>query len=99
MLNENHIPVYGSRILFSYQQKPNLKKCMLWLDYVHLTNTKYFIHSPFNFDTPNGIIQPKYHVVLSHWDCFLSFCYHFSTIPSTLSTLKVNKSYQKKRNK
>ena len=62
---------------------------MLWSDSIHLANTKYFIHDPFNYDAQYDIIQPKHHVALTHWEFLLSFCDQFSIVPSTLSTLTV----------
>ena len=63
-LDDNNIPVYGARILCSPKRKPNLKKFMYWSDSLHITDTKYFIHIPFNFDAHDGIIQPNQHVAL-----------------------------------
>ena len=54
-------------MLFSLERKPNLKKFMLWSDFVHLTDTNYFIHGPFNYDDHDDIIQPNHHVALTHW--------------------------------
>ena len=65
-LDDNNVPVYGARMLFSQKRKPNLKKFMLQSDSVHLTDTKYFIHGSFNFDAHDDIIQPNQHVYLTH---------------------------------
>ena len=78
-------------MLFSPKFKPNLKKFMLWSNSVHLTDTKYFIHGPFNFDAHDNIIQPDQHVALTHWEFLFSFCTQFSIVPSILSTLIVGK--------
>ena len=43
-LDDNNVPVYGARMLFSLKRKPSLKKCMLWFDSARLTDTKYFVH-------------------------------------------------------
>ena len=86
-------------MLLSPERKPNLKKFMLWSDFVHLTDTNYFIHGPFNYDDHDDIIQPNHHVALTHWEFLFSFCNRFSIVPSTLSTLTVRKSSLKKRNK
>ena len=40
-LDSHNVPVYGARMLFS-------PKYMLWSGYVHLIDSKYFIHRPFN---------------------------------------------------
>ena len=61
-LDDNNVPVYGARMLISSKRKPNLKTFMLWSDSVHLTDTKYFIHGPFNFDAHDDIIQPNQYV-------------------------------------
>ena len=45
---------------------------MLWSDSAHLTDTKYFAHGSFNYDVRDDIIQPKKHVILTHWK-FLFF--------------------------
>ena len=72
---------------------------MLWSDSVHLTDTIHFIHSPFNYDTRDEIIQRDQHVALTHWKCLLSFSNQFSIVSPTLSTLTVSKSFLKKRKK
>ena len=59
---------------------------MLWSDSVHLMDTKDFLRSPFNYDAHDDIVQPKQHVVLTHWEFLLSFCNQFSIVPPTLST-------------
>ena len=37
-MNDENISVYGSRMLFKPNRKPDLKKYMLWSDSVHLTD-------------------------------------------------------------
>ena len=64
---------------------------MLWSDSIHLTDTKYFIHDPFNYDTHDDIIKPNPHVVLTHWEFFLYFCTRVSIVPPTLSISIVRK--------
>ena len=49
-LDANNVPVCGARMLFSPKRKPNLKKVMLWFDSVHLTDPKYSIRGPFDYD-------------------------------------------------
>ena len=56
-LDDNNVPAYGARMLFSPKRKSNLKKYILWFDSVHLTDTKYFTHGPFNYDAHDNIIQ------------------------------------------
>ena len=58
-LDSNNIPLYGARMLFSSKWKSNSKKYMLWSDSIHLTDSKYFIHVPFNYDAHADTIQPK----------------------------------------
>ena len=72
---------------------------MLWSDSVHLTDPKYFIHGPFNFDAHDDNIQPHQNVTLTNWEFFFSFCNQFSIVPQTLSTLTVRKPFLKKRKK
>ena len=86
-------------MLFSPKCKPNLKKFMLWSNSVHLTDTKYFIHGPFNFEAHDDIMQPNQHVALTHWKLLFSFCTQFSIVPSILSILIVGKYSLRKRNK
>ena len=98
-LDRNNVPVYGPHILFSPKRKLNPKKYMLWSNSVHLTDSKYLIHEPFNYDAHTDIIQPKQHVALTHWEFLLSFCCQFSIVPPTLSTLIVCESSTVKRKK
>ena len=86
-------------MLFSLKCKLNLTKFMLWSDSVHLTDPKYFIHGPFNFDAHDDNIQPHQNVTLTNWEFFFSFCNQFSIVPQTLSTLTVRKPFLKKRKK
>ena len=86
-------------MLFLPKRKPNLNKYMLWSDSVHLTDPKYFIYGPFFYDAHDDIIQPKQHIILTHWEFPLSFFNQFSIVPSILSTLIVRKSSLKKRKK
>ena len=90
--------LWSSHVISS-KRKPNLKTFMLWSDSVHLTDTKYFIHGPFNFDAHDDIIQPNQHVVLTHWEILFYFYNQFRLFPRTLSTLTVNKYSLKKRKK
>ena len=54
-------------MLFSTKRKPNLKTFMLWSDFVHLMDIKYFIHDSFNYVAHHDIIQPNHHVALTYW--------------------------------
>ena len=72
---------------------------MLWSDSVHLTDHKYFIRGPFNYDVHDDIIQPNQNVALTHWEFLFYFCNHFSIVSRTLSTLTVSNSSLKKRKK
>ena len=72
---------------------------MLWSDSAHLTDTKYFAHGSFNYDIRDDIIQPKKHVVLTHWKFLFYFCNQFSIVPPILFTLTVNLISLKKRKK
>ena len=98
-LDDNNIPVYGARMLFSPKRKPSLKTYMLWSDSVNLTNTKYFIHGPFNYDAHYNTIQLNQHVAIIHWEFLLSFCNQFSIVPTTIFTLMFSKYSLKKREK
>ena len=44
---------------FSPKRKSNLKKYILWFDSIHLTDTKYCIQGPFNYDAHDDNIRPK----------------------------------------
>ena len=46
-------------MLFSPKWKPNLTKYTLWIDSVHFTDSPYFIHGVFNFDSRSDIISSK----------------------------------------
>ena len=41
-LNDENIPVYGSRMIFKLNRKPNLAKYMLWTDSIHLSDSSCF---------------------------------------------------------
>lgn len=43
-LDEENIPLYGYRMIFKPNRKPNLAWYMLWTDSVHLTNPSFLIH-------------------------------------------------------
>ena len=86
-LDDNNVPVCGARMLFSTKLNQNLKKFVLGSDSVHLTDTKYFIDGPFNFDAHDGVIQPNHHVALTHWGLLFK------------TTLTVSKSSLRKRKK
>ena len=47
-MNDENIPVYGSRMLLKPNRKTDLKKYMLWSNSVHLTDSSCFIYEPFN---------------------------------------------------
>ena len=72
-LDDNNVPVYGAHVLFLPKHKPNLKQFMLWSDSVYLSNPKYLIYDPFNFDAHDDIIQPKQNVALIYWEFFYLF--------------------------
>ena len=40
-LNDENIPIYGSRILFKQNRKSAQTKYMLWTDSVHLTDSSF----------------------------------------------------------
>ena len=76
-------------MLFLPKRTPNPKKYMLGSYSVHLTDSKNFIHGPFNYDAHTDIIKTKQHGVLTHWEFLISFCNQFSIVPPILSTLKL----------
>ena len=71
-LDDENIPVYGSRMLFKPNHKPSLTKYMLWTESVHLTDSSYLIHDPFNFDSRSDVISAKKFVALRHWEFLLA---------------------------
>ena len=42
---------------FRLNENKNLKKFMLWSDFVHLADIKYFIYGPFNYVAHKDIIN------------------------------------------
>ena len=70
---------------------------MLWSDSAHLTDSKYYIHGPFNYDAHTDIIQPKQHDDLTHWKCLLSFCNQLSIVRPTLSSTVIKFSLKKRK--
>ena len=85
------MPVYGSRMLFKPNRKPNLTKYMVWTDSVHLTNFACFIHGPFNFDSHSDVISAKQFAALRHWEFLLTSCIALIIVPPTISTLTATK--------
>ena len=83
-LDEENIPVYGSRMILKLNLKPNLAKYMLWTDSVHLTDSSYFIHGPFNFDSLSDVIYAKQFVDLRHWEFLLTSCTALDIAPPPL---------------
>ena len=87
LLDGDNVPVYGSRILFKSNCKPNLAKYMLWTDSVHLTDSSCFIHSHFNFDSRSDVISAKQFVVLRHLEFLLAFYIALGIVPSLFPPL------------
>ena len=96
-LNDENIPIYGSRILFKPTRKPDLTKYMLWTDSVHLTDLSYFIHGPFNFDSRSNVISAKQFVALRHWELLLTSCIALGIVPPTISTLTATKPRKRRK--
>ena len=59
VLDKDDLLVNGARILLGPNQKPDLKKFILWTDSIHLTDSSCFFHGPFNFDTRSYVVKPK----------------------------------------
>ena len=72
-LDSSNVSIYGARMLFLPKRKQNPKTYMFWSDSVHFTDSKYFIHEPFNYNTHNNIIQLKQYVALTHWNFYFLF--------------------------
>ena len=98
-LNDENIPVYGSRMLFNSNRKPNLTKYMLWTDSVHLIDSTLFIHEPFSFDSRSDVISAKQFVVLHHWEFLLTSCISLGIVPPTIFILTETKPRKRRKNK
>ena len=96
-MNDENIPVYGSRMLFKPNRKPDLKKYMLWSDSVHLTDSSCFIHGPFNFDSRSDVVSAKQFVALCHWEYLLTSCITLGIVPPTISTLTATKPRKRRK--
>ena len=97
VLDTNNIPVYGVIILLEFNRKPDIKKCILWTDSVHLSDPSYYIHGLFNFESRSNIIKPNQCIALRDWEFFsllvlLSVLLHlFSLTSPFLHLLKLQK--------
>ena len=98
-MNDENIPVYGSRMLLNRIENHDLKKYMLWSDSVHLTDLSCFIHGPFNFDSRSDVISAKQFVALCHWEYLITSCIILGIVPNTLSTLTATKPRKRRKNK
>ena len=99
LLNDDNIPVYGSRMLFKPNRKPNLAKYMLWTDSIHLSDSSCFIHGPFNFDSRSDVISAKQFVALRHWEFLLTSCIALCIVPPTISTLTATTPRKRRKHK
>jgi len=95
--DENNVLLCGARMLFSPKRKPDLSKCILWTDSVHLTDSSYYLHGPCNFDSHSDVITGKQYIVLTHWYFLLTICHSFSIVSPILSTLTAVKGSTNKR--
>ena len=95
--DKNNVPIYGARMLFGKERKPNPDKYILWIDSVHLTDSSYYLYGPFNFDSHSDAITAKQHVTLTHWEYFLTVCNTLDIVSPILSTLATMKTLNKKR--
>ena len=96
-LNDDNIPVYGSRMLFKPNRKPNLSKFMLWTDSIHLSDSSCYIHGPFSFDSRSDVISAKQFVALRHWEFLLTSCIALGIVPPTISTLTQAKPRKRRK--
>ena len=92
VLDKRNIPVYCARWLLGPNQISNIKKYLLWTNFVHLTNSSCYIHGPFNFAFRSDIINPNQCIALSHCEFFLTSCSILSIIPSILSIIIIDES-------
>ena len=96
-LDNSNTPVYGVRMLFSPKQKPDLTKNILWTDSVHLTDSSYFLHGQFNFDSQSDIISANQYIPLLHWEFLLLSCNELGVVLPLISTLTTTKPKRRKR--
>ena len=94
-LDDQNIPVYGTRILFGPKRKPNLNKYILWTDSVQLTDLSCYIHGLFNFDSRSDIISANQFIALNHWEFLLTSCNALVIVPSII--LKITNTMTKKK--
>ena len=69
----------------------------MWTDSVHLTESSYYLHGFFSFDSRSDIIIAKKFIVLAHWEYLLRFYNTLSIVPLILFTLTDVKVLTKKR--
>ena len=97
--DKNNFHLYDTRILFGPKRKPYPRTYILWTDFVHLTDSSYYLHDSFNFNSHSDVITAKQHIALTHWEYHLTICHTFSIVPPILSTLTVIKGSTIKRKK
>ena len=73
--------------MFGPTRKPDLKKYILWTDYIRLIDPSCFLHGPFDFDARSDVIKLKQYVALTHWKFILTRCFILSIVPPTHFTL------------
>ena len=58
VLDTNNIPIHGARILLGPNRKPNIKKYILWTDFVHLSNPSCYIYGPLTLILAPILLKP-----------------------------------------
>ena len=55
VIGADNVPVYKFQILFDPSRKPDPVECILWKNYVYLTDPDCFIHGQFNYNTYSDV--------------------------------------------
>ena len=72
--DNSNILIYGDRMIFRPKWKPDLTTYMLWTNSVHITDTSFFLHGLFNFDSQSDIISANQYIVLRYSECLIASC-------------------------
>ena len=97
-LDDSNIAVYNDRILFIPRRKPDSTKSILWTESVHLTDTSFFLHRLFNFDSQSDIISANHHIGLLHWEFLFTSYNELGIVPHPCPLLLLRNLRSKTRN-
>ena len=79
------IPLFGKRVPFHSNRKPDLAKHRLWTDPVPLSSSNCFLLGPIYFEARHDILNSCNFVGRVHWEHLLTLCFARGIILPSLS--------------